>query len=148
MTAQSIETVVGFLSTEMKDGEHTSTFDSTPTKVIGQVQLQRQAKLRIDRIDVEVGAVIDGQHDVRYARDFDAYLIEEDLLLYAEPRREQQMNDFVEMSTSADHVDSEHAHDHQRDAKVGVLRAVVAKRCAEILACQLTLSGAKGAHEK
>ena len=148
LAAQPVETIVGFLPTEMKDREHASTFDATPTKVVGQVQFQRQTKLRIDRVDVEIRPVVDGEHDVRYARDFDANLIEEDLLLRAEPRREQQMNDFVEMSTSADHVDREHAHDHQRDAKVRVLRAVAAKRCVDILARQLTLSGAKGTDEE
>ena len=56
---QSIETIVGLLSSEMEERECSSTFHSAPTKEIRQVQLQCQTKLRIDWIDIEVRSVID-----------------------------------------------------------------------------------------
>ena len=122
---QSVETIVGLLPSQVKESEGSSTLHPTATKEIGQVQFQGQAKLRIDRVDVEVRPVIDGQHDVRDAEDLHPDLSKGDLLFPAEQWSDEDVDHFEEMGTSTDHVDRKNADDHQRDAKVRVLLAVV-----------------------
>ena len=123
--AETVETIVGVLSPEMEQREGSPTLHSTSTIVVGQVELQRQSKLRIDRVDVEVRTVIDGQHDVRNAEDLDAYLSEVPVLLQVEHGRQEDVEHFDEMRSATDHVDRQHADDHQCDAKVRVLLAIV-----------------------
>ena len=54
----------------MEECERAPSFHTEAPEVIRQVELQSQSKLRIDRVDVEVRAVIDSQHDVRDAEEF------------------------------------------------------------------------------
>ena len=103
--AETVETVVRVLASEMKEREGSPTLHSASTVVVGQVELHRQPELRIDRVDVEVRAVIDGQHDVRNAEDLDAYLSEVPVVLQIEHGRQENVEHFDEMRSTTDHVD-------------------------------------------
>ena len=110
--AQTIETVVRLLPTQMKDRKGPSTFDPATTKVIGDVQFQSQSKLRIDRINVKVRPMIDRQHQVRDAEDFHSDLHEIPTLFRTEQRCDQDVNHLEEMGTSTNHVNRKDADNH------------------------------------